>query len=70
MAKSDATKERGLKALALAKKHAVQIDPRLPAGHTAYLESSLAQLGAAVPEQKATLLEWSGMAKPAPAPEQ
>lgn len=53
MATYDATIQRGLKALALARKHAALLDARLPAGHAATLEANLQQLGAAIPEQKA-----------------
>lgn len=63
MAKYDATNQRGLKALALAKKHGSELDPRLPAGHTPYLQSSLEQLGAAVPEQKAARAELKHSAR-------
>ena len=57
MAKFDATIQRGLKALALAKQHAAVLDARLPAGHVAALQTSLQQLGAAVPETKSARAE-------------
>lgn len=57
MAKFDATNQRGLKAVSLATKHAEELDPRLPAGHTAYLQATLEKLGAAVPNQRATRAE-------------
>ncbi|MGV3625237.1 MAG: hypothetical protein ACO1OB_30780 [Archangium sp.] len=53
MAKFDAVTQRGLKALALAARHAAVLDARLPAGHVAALQANLTQLGAAVPDQKA-----------------
>lgn len=59
----DVTNQRGLKALALAKKHAAVLDPRLPAGHAAALQRYLEQLGVAVPEQKATRSEVSQTAR-------
>lgn len=57
MATFDVTIQRGLKALELAKKHAPVLDVRLPPGHAAYLEANLAQLGAAIPEQKVVRAE-------------
>ncbi|MGV3625544.1 MAG: hypothetical protein ACO1OB_32335, partial [Archangium sp.] len=57
MATFDVTIQRGLKALELAKKYAAELDARLPAGHAAYLQASLEQLGASVPGQKAAHAE-------------
>ena len=57
MATFDVTIQRGLKALELAKKHAMALDARLPAGHAAYLQASIEQLGTSVPGQKASRAE-------------
>lgn len=57
MATFDVTIQRGLKALELVKQHAAALDARLPAGHAAYLQASLEQLGAAVPGQRSARAE-------------
>lgn len=53
MAKFDGVIQSGLKALSLVEQHSAELTKRLPAGHGEYLKDRLAQLGAAIPTQKA-----------------